>query len=147
MRRQWLNARVAETQGWIVRITDADDEPHFESGELVGLPPDWRARDMFLNHIFGEEQESEIGPDVEHWDWLPDYAGDPAAWGALIEKESVWPQPVLDVEGAVKGWHGHHLKMAFAGSVPGLWNRPGEAVCAAVLYAVHGIDPLPYIGD
>jgi hypothetical protein len=77
---------------------------------------------------------------------LPDYAGDPSAWGALMEKEGVWAYPVYDVDGTVlKGWHGCTLKAPFGGSVGGLWETPGKAVSIATL-SKYGIDPTPYIG-
>lgn len=78
----------------------------------------------------------------------PDYAGDPAAWGALMEREGIGVKQ-LGWREKIRGlyWWG-----ATAWSSDGMMHlthtveTPGEAVCFAVLFK-YGIDPSPYIGE
>jgi hypothetical protein len=122
--RQRMNIAVAETQGAIWRWHPSVGWRLYKSGVCNFQASRW-------NTVSG---------------WLPDYAGDPAAWGALMEKEGVWPQPVYSVDGILKGWHGHHRMYPFQGAYPGLFSTIGEAICAVVLHR-HGIYPAPYIGE
>lgn len=149
-KRQQLNAAVAHTQGWQVRISDEDDAPDFEAGELIGLPPDWLQRDPFACIL--DEEDANDRPDSSDWTWVPDYAGDPSAWGALMEKEGVWAEP-FTVGGSQKvlSWLG--AKISGIDEESSDYTRKyggkmivGEAVCAAVLEK-HGVDPSPYIED
>jgi hypothetical protein len=76
-----------------------------------------------------------------------DYAGDPAAWGALMDKEGVWVEPAALEDDTDKvaewtGWLYEDGLQVFAAR----GSNIGETLSAAVL-AKHGIDPSPYIGD
>jgi hypothetical protein len=62
---------------------------------------------------------------------LPDYLSDPAAWGALLEKEAL--RLVPHVNGHGRAWWESGPDLPWQ-------DTPGAAVCFAVL-ARHGIDP------
>lgn len=122
----------------------------------------WVRADEFNRwHLIGE---TAYGPGIYcvvwdagygEWDWRgPNYLTDPAAWGALLEKEGVWPFPVVS-DGTlpcVVGWRGGYVRVSLdddsapsAHLVPNnfreCFDSPGEAVVMAVL-AKHGV-PVP----
>ncbi|HEY7770119.1 hypothetical protein [Longimicrobium sp.] len=73
---------------------------------------------------------------------LPDYPNDPAAWGALMERElSGWRQ--VDILGAKLNVCRYPKRdgLSYAEGPP--MNSLGRAVCLAVL-AKHGRDTTPY---
>jgi hypothetical protein len=141
-KREQLNARVAETQGY-----------RWNAGPLGRLSPTVPG----IVAVFEREDGRQVahlelyqGKTLLHTDpdTFPDYAGDPAAWGALMEREGIgvkqlgWREKRSDLY-----WWG-----ATAWSSDGMMHlthtveTPGEAVCFSIL-AKHGIDPSPYIGD
>jgi hypothetical protein len=113
---------VAETQGWRdIHVATDDDLPYFDAGQPVGLPPDWKERDISFSVGFRDDDDV---PDSRDLAPLPAYLTDPAAWGALMEKEGIAVSPKLS-----GGWA---ASWAMSGILhPG--DAPGEAVCAAVL--------------
>jgi hypothetical protein len=134
-----LRAAVAETQGWQVRITDADDEPDFEAGELVGLPPDWKEQDPF--GVLLGDAETDGGPDSSDWTWIPRYDADPAAWGALVAKERVGVFPFAGRWRALAARGGGGMRTGLPRE--SVARDPGWAVCLAVL-AKYQVDSAPY---
>jgi hypothetical protein len=70
-----------------------------------------------------------------------DYAGDPAAWGALMEKEGVWADPVFADAEVIEGWLGYFRKQGHDWHWS-MVNSVGLAIATAVL-SKHGIDPTP----
>lgn len=64
---------------------------------------------------------------------LPDWEHDPAAWGALMEKERVWPEPYI-VDGELAGWFGMRADRPWGRErATALADSPGAAVELAVL--------------
>lgn len=81
--------------------------------------------------------------------WGPNYAGDPSAWGALMEKEGVWAQVSgFDETGRPCEWEGVYrlAGKVFDRGAPGVFPSAGRAICVSVL-AKYGVDLTPYIGD
>lgn len=78
----------------------------------------------------------------------PDYASDPAAWGALMEKElGGWERSPLAKDGTYAHFAWYWEEARDWNRTQGPWRRSvGEAVCCAVLQK-HGVDPNPYLGD
>lgn len=128
---------VAETQGaawvscgegrWQFKLEDAQHRPLFWS---VDVPATHYGYDLETDENYNAA--------------LPDYLTDPAAWGALMEREGVIPAPFLD------GWRGIRPDRTYgtttgypAGIIPegirivgpytALVPTIGEAVCASVL--------------
>jgi hypothetical protein len=129
--RERLNAAIAVTQGatWEVRTTRPNAWLLFDQNGWVAAVID-ESGDFFT---------------LNFW---RDYAGDPSAWGALMEKEGVWAEPLWHSGATRQVWEGCWLAegKALPSSVRHAFDTPGPAICAAVL-ARHGIDPTPYIGD
>lgn len=129
-KRQQLNAAVAITQG-----------AHWsKDGEL------WLGQYLIAyTYVYGSER-------IHCTPLFPDYAGDPAAWGALMEREGVWAEPFACGGGRkVISWQCARISEVDDETIvyvrpPGGIGAIGEAVCCAVL-SKHGIDPTPYIGD
>lgn len=66
---------------------------------------------------------------------LPRYLSDPAAWGALMERERICLAPQRDGRWAAWRWFAHEpLRIEATAEM----LTPGEAICAAVL-AKHGM--------
>lgn len=128
-KRQQLNIRVAETQGSSWRF--------YEGGPLGSL---WELHGGLRTafHVNAAGASSGV---------LPDYAGDPAAWGALMEREGVWPEPYFD-DGVPVLWRGFFVDERTGETIftPFTVGQAGTAVSSAVLMK-HGIDLTPYIGD
>jgi hypothetical protein len=132
--RQRLNARVAETQGWEVWHYPPDTVSYlFEPGRFTDISP----AEMVFVRGHGNKPVM-LAPYTAIP--VPDYAGDPAAWGALMAKElGGWNC----AEGAAHRcwWYeddGSRTYGPWCASLP-------VAACATVLKR-HGIDPTPYIG-
>lgn len=70
---------------------------------------------------------------------LPRVTRDPAAWGALLEEEGVWPEPLFDRDGGVDSWVGNYRAGADLFERTAIVSTPGEAVAFAVL-AKHGVE-------
>jgi hypothetical protein len=138
-KRQRLNVAVALTQGHGWLIAEGDDPQAFwkldqEDGSPWGLVNEKgeMAAWMYENGSDFLRIPYSTAP-------LPDYAGDPAAWGALMDRQRVWATPAEN-DG---GWTGHYRTALGVHSGPE-FSSLGLAVCAAVL-AKAGVDPTPYI--
>lgn len=141
-KRQQLNIRVAETQGYAwARVRRAWCLSAALAPSVVRV---WDDGDV--------DVQSQPGYTTSY---LPDYAGDPAAWGALMEWERVTAVPWGAAWAGVRVEYASYLLAGGAGVEPEgvklrgevvIARQPGLSVCAAVLMK-YGIDPTPYIGD
>jgi len=147
--RQRLNIAVALTQGFGWLTAEDDDEPHsIWKLDNEGGPP-WDLVNTKGELAAWTYSGSALLRIPDSTVALPDYAGDPAAWGALMEKESdVWAEPLFHSgEGQRQVWQGCWMNPdKVLPATVGDFDQPGRAVCAAVL-TKHGIDPTPYIGE
>ena len=144
-KRERLNIAVAQTQGWEVWHYPEDEHAYL-------FPHKWFAswREDQITFLRGDGGKSIITLPRHS---PPDYAGDPAAWGALMERENVWPEPVYDYASGkpvLAGWMGRWVEETESDWCAAVTSvdcpSVGLAVCAAVL-SKHGIDPTPHIGD
>lgn len=73
---------------------------------------------------------------------LPNITSTPAAWGALMEEEGVWPEPLFDTGGSIVGWWGRYRESHGGNMDIYPWTaqgaKPGIA-CALAFLAKHGI--------
>jgi hypothetical protein len=141
--RQRLNIAVAQTQGWEVWHYPPDSRAYlFEPARFVGVSIDEM---VFMSGDGGKPVT--LAPYLPIP--LPDYASDPAAWGALMEKEGVWAEPLFNDALNVGGWQGRGVVRWDRGgwlvNATAECRTIGLAVCAAVLFQ-HNVDPTPYIG-
>jgi hypothetical protein len=126
-----LNVSVAQTQGW-----SAWTPYHEEPG--VAWVTDGPVHSCYLR-----EDGALVGAST-----LPDYASDPAAWGALLEEElSGWERSPLAKNGTYAHFAWYWEEARDWNRTQGPWRRSiGEAICCAVLQK-HGVDPTPYLGE
>lgn len=154
-KRQQLNVKVAQTQGafW-VRM---DEEPEYARAWQVDRSGDPWALEWpgggYALWTFSGQSLAWMDLNSSPARYLPDYAGDPSAWGALMEKEGVWPEPVYDYPSEIPvftGWMGRWVEETesdWCAAVTSVdCSSVGLAVCVAVLNK-YGVDPSPYIGD
>ena len=138
-KRQQLNIRVAETQGY-----------HWEPYERPRYSLGWQVQGGDCWALYGPNGRPRLwtlsgAPHTWHdpaggaFVALPDYAGDPAAWGALMAAVlDGWTQAERVAHRCF--WIEDDGARSF-----GPWCADiGTAICCAVL-AKAGVDPTPYI--